>query len=37
MWEIAKKYNTTSEAIQSENAIDGDVTIKDGMLLIPCV
>ena len=37
LWEIAKKYNTTREAIQSENAIDGDVTVKDGMLLIPCV
>ena len=37
LWDIAKKYNTTREAIQSENAIDGDVTVKDGMLLIPCV
>ena len=37
LWEIAKKYNTTREAIQSENAIDGDVTVKDGMLLIPCI
>ncbi len=37
LWDIAKKYNTTMEAIQNENAINGDVTEKDGMLLIPCV
>ena len=37
LWDIAKKYNTTIEAVRSENAIDGDVTEKDGMLLIPCV
>lgn len=37
LWDIAKKYNTTVTAIQKENAINGDVTEKDGMLLIPCV
>lgn len=37
LWDIAKKYNTTRQAIQKENAISGDVTEKDGMLLIPCV
>ena len=37
LWDIAKKYNTTVSAIQKENAISGDATEKDGMLLIPCV
>jgi hypothetical protein len=37
LWDIAKKYNTTIEAIQSENTLSGDVTEKDGMLLIPCI
>ena len=37
LWDIAKKYNTTRDAIRKENAIEGDVTDKDGMLLIPCV
>ncbi len=37
LWDIAKKYNTTKAAIQNENALQGDVTEKDGMLLIPCV
>lgn len=37
LWEIAKKYNTTKAAIQNENALQGDVTEKDGMILIPCV
>lgn len=36
LWDIAKKYNTTVEAIQKENAISGDATEKHGMLLIPC-
>ncbi len=37
LWDISKKYNTTRDAIRKENAIDGDVTDKDGMLLIPYV
>lgn len=37
LWDIAKKYNTTVTAIQKENAMNGDATEKDGMLLIPCM
>lgn len=37
LWDIAKKYNTTKEAIQAENSIAGDVTEKDDMILIPWV
>ena len=37
LWDIAKKYNTTKEAICQENSIDGDVTEKDEMILIPWV
>lgn len=37
LWDIAKKYNTTVKAIQDENALQSDITEKDGMILIPCV
>ena len=37
LWDIAKRYNTTTEAIETENGINGLFTEKDGMLLIPCV
>lgn len=37
LWDIAKRYNTTTEAIETENGIKGLFTEKDGMLLIPCV
>ena len=37
LWDIAKKYNTTKEAIQTENSIAGDVTEKEDMILIPWV
>lgn len=37
IWDIAKKYNTTKQAIQSENSISGDVTEKEDMMLIPWV
>ncbi len=37
LWDIAKKYNTTKEAICSENSISGDVTEKEEMILIPWV
>ena len=37
LWDIAKKYNTTKDAIQAENSISGDVTEKDDMILIPWV
>lgn len=36
IWEIAKRYNTTAEAIETENGINGTCTEKQGMLLIPC-
>ena len=34
LWDVAKNYNTTIEAIRGENALNGDVTEKDGMLLV---
>lgn len=37
IWDIAKKYNTTKEAICTENSIGGDVTEKEEMILIPWV
>ena len=37
LWDIAKKYNTTKEAISAENSISGDVTEKEDMILIPWV
>ncbi|MDD6012935.1 MAG: DUF3794 domain-containing protein [Oscillospiraceae bacterium] len=37
LWDIARKYNTTAEAIQSENGIDGGEIAKDSMIMIPCV
>ena len=37
LWDIAKKYNTTKEAVCQENSISGDVTEKDDMILIPWV
>ena len=37
IWDVAKRYNTTTEAIETENGINGTFTEKDGMLLIPCV
>lgn len=37
LWDIAKRYNTTTEAIETENGIKGLFTEKDGMLLIPYV
>lgn len=37
LWDIAKKYNTTKEAIQTENSISDDVTQKEEMILIPWV
>lgn len=37
LWDIAKSHNTTVALIQSENAISTDKTLKEGMLLIPCI
>ncbi len=35
LWDIAKSYNTTVEAIRSENRIDSDMPQNGDMLLIP--
>lgn len=35
LWDIARKYNTTVEAIKSENEMNNDVVDKKCMLLIP--
>ena len=36
VWDIAKKYKTTAEAILSENELDGDLITERKILLIPC-
>ena len=36
VWDIAKKYKTTAEAIINENDIDGDLITERKILLIPC-
>lgn len=35
LWEIARKYNTTVDAIKTENEIENDVITDNCMLLIP--
>lgn len=37
LWNIAKRYGTTVDAVMQENNIDCDVTENSGMLLIPRV
>lgn len=37
IWDIAKKYGTTCEAITEENGFEGETVKDDRMLLIPCV
>lgn len=37
VWEIARRYNTTQEAIQTENNLSADQIEEDGMLFIPAV
>lgn len=37
IWDIAKKYRTTVEALCCENNIDGDSVSEAKMLMIPCV
>lgn len=35
IWDIAKRYRTTADAIKNENEISGDCIEKSGMLMIP--
>lgn len=37
IWEIARKYNTTVDAIKIENELDENIIKEKSMLLIPCV
>lgn len=37
IWDIAKKYNTSPDAIIAENDLENTVTTKGGMLLIPII
>lgn len=37
IWDIAKKYNTTVDAIRQENEIEGEKTKAGTMLVIPCL
>lgn len=37
IWDIARKYKTTVDAVMKENSLTEDVTQKRGMLLIPSV
>ena len=35
LWDIAKRYNTSEDAIRRRNSIKGDVIEKETMLIIP--
>ncbi|MDF2567854.1 MAG: hypothetical protein K0R90_1310 [Oscillospiraceae bacterium] len=37
VWDIAKKYNTSVQAIMDENNLDNDEVVDRGMILIPIV
>ena len=37
IWDIAKKYSTTVDAVMAENNLNGEITEKAGMMLIPGV
>ena len=37
VWDIARKYNTTVDAIKIENEIDESIIKEKSMLLIPCM
>lgn len=36
IWDIARSYNTTTDAIMQENDIEGEILGEDRMLMIPC-
>ena len=36
LWNIARRYNTTVEAIKCENGIDDDEIAENKMILVPC-
>ena len=36
VWDIARSYNTTTDAIMQENEIDQEILTEDMMLMIPC-
>lgn len=35
MWDIARRYSTTAEAIRKENSLEGDIIESEDMILIP--
>ena len=37
VWEIARRYDTSQEAIRKENDLSGETVEKRGMLLIPAI
>ena len=37
IWDIAKRYSTSVDAVREENDIDGDKIENGGMLLIPII
>ena len=37
VWDIARKYNTTTDAIKAENEITENTIKENLMLLIPCI
>ena len=37
VWDIARRYNTTADAILAQNALDGDTLTQNCKLLIPRV
>ena len=37
LWNIAKRYSTTLEAIKDENDLKGDETEEERILMVPCV
>ena len=37
LWDIARRYSTTAQAIRAENSLEGDTAENAEMLLIPAV